>query len=613
MDAGKATISGVFNGSRLLEIPFYQRAYVWGEEQWERFLGDMEFVTASKRPYFLGSIILKQASSGNTWSEVSEVRTVIDGQQRLTTMVIFFKALCAKNGTNNLFERDFVLETGDVALRHGKYDRQDFEKVVSATGCEPVEGSSSIVLAYNYFLKNIDPEKVDRNTIKSNVQFVCIDLTEGEDEQQIFDTINSLGVRLTTAELLKNYFFNRENEQAFKECWEDVFEPTAEKREYWEQEIVTGRIKRTLVDLFFDAFLQILVQDKRRGVTTEDKLFYSRTSNLFQSYKDFIGRYCNGDKVEILDNMKAYAEAFESTFDPGYCDADIPSASGVERLNVLIFGLKNSTLIPYVLYVRKNAESSSEESKIYALLESYIVRRMLVQATTKNYNRLFTSLILNEVKDAEALRKALEANDEATTYMPGDAEVRAAFEESCLYNLQSKGVLYLLESAIRPGMSSTALLGFNQYTLEHMMPKKWRNKWGALDDEAATRRDRKLLTLGNLAIITHSLNASIRDADWPTKKQGKGYKDGLALCAAGLATMAGALEKESWNEGDIADRAEWLADKALEVWRWALPASHLEDACGVGTRIDDGWNRLFQKRSSWRCLFRRRVKRLAER
>ena len=567
MDAGKSTISGVFNGSRLLEIPFYQRAYVWGEEQWERFLGDMEFVTASKRPYFLGSIILKQASSGNTWSEVSEIRTVIDGQQRLTTMVIFFKALCARIDADRLFERDFVLETGEVALRHGKYDRRDFEKVVSATGYEPLEGSSAIILAYNYFLKNIDPEKIDRNTIKSNVQFVCIDLTEGEDEQQIFDTINSLGVRLTTAELLKNYFFSRENEQAFKECWEDVFEPTAEKREYWEQEIVTGRIKRTLVDLFFDAFLQILVQDKKRCVTAEDKLFYSRTSNLFQSYKDFIARYCSGDKDEILSSMKDYAAVFESTFDPSCCDADIPSTPGVERLNVLIFGLKNSSLIPYVLYVRKNAEPTGEESEVYALLESYIVRRMLVQATTKNYNRLFTSLILNEVKDAETLRKALEANEEATTYMPGDAEVRAAFEESCLYNLQSKGVLYLLESAIRPGMSSTALLGFNQYTLEHMMPKKWRNKWGSLDDEAASQRDRKLLTLGNLAIITHSLNASICDADWTTKKQGKGYKDGLALCAAGLATMAGTLEKESWDEEDIADRAEWLANKALEVWR----------------------------------------------
>ncbi len=174
---------------------------------------------------------------------------------------------------------------------------------------------------------------------------------------------------------------------------------------------MTGRIKRTLVDLFFDAFLQILVQDKKRGVTTEDKLFYSRTSNLFQSYKDFISRYYNGDKDEILSSMKAYAKVFESTFNPSCCDADIPSAPGVERLNVLIFGLKNSTLIPYVLYVRKNAKSSSEESEVYALLESYIVRRMLVQATTKNYNRLFTSLILNEVKDAKALRKALEAND----------------------------------------------------------------------------------------------------------------------------------------------------------------------------------------------------------
>ena len=91
------------------------------------------------------------------------------------------------------FERDFVLETGQIALRHGKYDRQDFERVVSATDREPIEGTSAIIRAYNYFLKNIDPERVDRNTIKSNVQFVCIDLTEGEDEQQIFDTLNAPG------------------------------------------------------------------------------------------------------------------------------------------------------------------------------------------------------------------------------------------------------------------------------------------------------------------------------------------------------------------------------------------------------------------------------------
>lgn len=51
-----------------------------------------------------------------------------------------------------------------------------------------------------------------------------------------------------------------------------------------------------------------------------------------------------------------------------------------------------------------------------------------------------------------------------------------------------------------------------------------------------------------------------------SRSKGKGYKDGLALCAAGLATMDGVLEKESWGEEDIDERAEWLADKALTVW-----------------------------------------------
>lgn len=565
MDAGKATISGVFNGSRLLQIPFYQRAYVWGQDQWKRLLNDMVYVTKEKRPYFLGAIILKQASAGNTWSQVSEVRTVIDGQQRLTTMILFFKALCMKTGSEDLFKRDFILETNDVALKHDRYDEEAFKKVVYNSNSNAIEGSSLIIQAYNYFLSHIDPQTVDRNIIKSNVQFVCIDLNENEDEQQIFDTINSLGVRLTTAELLKNYFFDRENETDFKRYWEDIFEPSMEIKSYWNQEVTTGRTKRTLIDIFFDAFLQILVQNKKLGVSTGDKLNYSRTRNLFQSYKDLIYFYYGDNKDAVLNEMKPYAQSFESIFNPHYCDEAIPAKPSLERMNVLIFGLKNSTVIPYVLYVHQNADST-EESKIYAILESYIVRRMIDQAPTKNYNRLFTSLILNQALDASTLRKFLNEDDETTTYVPTDDAIRAAFPKNCLYNLQSKGVLYLLESAIRPGMSSTKLLGFNYYSLEHMMPKKWRNNWGHLEEKAALNRDRKLLTLGNLAIITHSLNSSIRDANWTVKKQGKGEKDGLANCASGLATMYNVLNKNEWSEHDIEERGNWLADKAIKVW-----------------------------------------------
>ena len=78
MDAGIKQLADILNGNRVLEVPYYQRSYVWKEEQWERLLSDMEYITNTGQDYFLGSIILKQE------------QTVIDGQQRFTTLALFF-------------------------------------------------------------------------------------------------------------------------------------------------------------------------------------------------------------------------------------------------------------------------------------------------------------------------------------------------------------------------------------------------------------------------------------------------------------------------------------------------------------------------------------------
>ena len=71
MDAGKVLLNQIFS-KRLLEIPFYQRAYVWKEEQWERLLSDMEFITDTQRPYFMGSVILKQGEAPKVWENFSD-------------------------------------------------------------------------------------------------------------------------------------------------------------------------------------------------------------------------------------------------------------------------------------------------------------------------------------------------------------------------------------------------------------------------------------------------------------------------------------------------------------------------------------------------------------
>ncbi len=85
--------------------------------------------------------------------------------------------------------------------------------------------------------------------------------------------------------------------------------------------------------------------------------------------------------------------------------------------------------------------------------------------------------------------------------------------------------------------------------------------------EDKVKRNRKLLTLGNLTIITQSLNASLRDASWTIKLKGKGDKKGLTAYSAGLETINEYLKLDEWNEQRIEERARFLNDKAKEIWK----------------------------------------------
>lgn len=570
MDAHKALINNIFNGLTQVEIPFFQRAYVWNEDLWERFESDLEFVTETNRPHFFGSIILKRGEPPHHGDNFTERWTVVDGQQRLTTFLIFLKVLCLKTD-QKLFDMQFRIGAKQIALRPGINDAAAFEQVMRMTEAIEIDNrdpKSRIISAFNYFVKHADPAKLEILTIMQNIEFVRIDLDADEDEQQIFDTINSLGVNLTTSELLKNYFFNRDTIQDYQDKWASVFERDSDTKAYWDTQIDAGHIKRALIDIFFNAYFEQFVQNRKYGVTTEDRQLYGRVQELAQSYQHFIKNYCHGDKNVILNELKEYAELFRKIFNPDYCNMAIPREPGIERLNVIIFGLKNTTPIPYILYITKNVSDPEELNRMYSVLESYIMRRIVVHATTKNYNNIFTYLIRDEILDANTLVQRLANNQEASTYIPSDEDLENGFRHSRLVNLQSKGVLYLLESSIRPANSATVLDGFNNYSLEHLMPKKWRNNWSSdLNEDQAEKRDANLLTLGNLAIIPQALNSSIRDGNWMKKKEGKGNKPGLYKCANGLVTVQDALKKDEWTDEDIVERGQWLAKEAERIWK----------------------------------------------
>jgi len=568
MEAGKRTINDIFNGNKILEIPFFQRAYVWDTPQWERFLADMEHVSHRNKPYFLGSVILKQQLT-NSQQSVGDKRTVIDGQQRLTTLNIFFKVLSLK--TNNAYLTSLFrlpMKNNEIALLHNHNDVAAFNKILNLDKEVKLTANDNVTRSYTYFSENIDIKILNFQNILTNIMFVGIDLGIDEDEQQIFDTINSLGVRLTTAELLKNYFFGRDDIQLFKDYWLDVFEKDNDTKDYWDLEIFAGRFRRYFIDLFFYSFLQIKIQDSALNVSTEDKDEFTKVEGLFDSYKKFIKNY-NINKLELIAEIKEYAKVYQDNFDIDITDSELSESNSIERINAIIFGLESTTLIPYVLFVLKNVADKQEQDKIFDYLESYMMRRMVCHENTKNYNQLFGDrLISKNILTKDDLKTYIEKSVDKVNYMPSDSELKDGFHKSKLINKQAAGILYFIETKIRDkAKHSTSLLGLKRYSLEHLMPKKWENNWGKLsNDQDKINRNRKLLTLGNLTIITASLNSSIRDGNWKVKVFGKASKEGLNKYATGLDTFSQYLTLPTWEENNITERADFLYDHAVKIW-----------------------------------------------
>ena len=578
MFAQQNTLTQFVNFNEELIIPFFQRSYVWDEEQWERLVADLKYASSTQRAYFMGAIILKALKNqyGQTTGNI-----VIDGQQRLTTLAIFFKALCHITGQTVFFNNTFKKISGAPVIKQSHSCASDFEKVMNLTQSEDLTdyGESNIIRAYNYFRRVLIDIYFTHNNRDENGQqilssdnlhflmnFVVMRVDEAEDEQQIFDTINSLGVKLSTGELLKNYLFDNTQIDYYNAIWRSTFEADDECLSFWEKTITTGRLNKKNIEVFIYYYLQIKAQQE--GIEIDRKQ-YRRWENLFSSYKELI-RTNHLVKTSIAKEITEYAEIFRQTFSPEQANEDIPSEFGLKRINFIVQNLDSSTIIPYVLYVIKTVKDDEEKGKIFGYLEKYLVRRLICNAKNANYSDLFTENLIGQgINSYSKLVDYFKTKDSTSSLaMPSDAKVAFGFTDTPFKNnKRALAILYLLESKIRTGMHSTKLYTFDGYSLEHLMPKKWKKYWTVLPEGVTPEeRDKRIFTLGNMAMITAGLNSSISNSDWSTKKSGKNGNSGLSNFATGIETMYDTLTREVWDENSISERAAWLAQKANVIW-----------------------------------------------
>lgn len=578
MDISKEHLIKLLNtGTNQYIIPFFQRPYVWKIEDCENLLEDIvstyeEGKTNPQKEHFIGTVITKINPSS---TQMAAKYNLVDGQQRMTTFCLVIKALAnsvdksveganylIKNINSSLFYEDAY---GKIHYRiiHNRLDKQSFDLVMqsdSDTVIDNTSNSSKIVETYLFFknkFKDFSNEEILALNITILHKFPAINmvLDHNDDEQEIFDTINSLGVKLTTSELLKNHIFNdKETQELYKEFWEDIFESDEETVKFWNTKKTAGRVYRENIDVLLYCYLLI---EKEKDVSLE---------HLFKDYKAWLKDKSFQEKKEFLQTLKTYAEIYFAL--PSGTQLNNLRFSDIEkRFFHIIEHLNITTIYPLILFIYKNITDVSEREKCLILLESYLVRRSVCKLTTKNYNNLFISLIkqLKENKTLDLkdkLAEILSGYADDTSRFPNDDEFKTGFANSVFTNQYAKEILFIITLYdVNTVLNDVTALSSQAFSVEHMMPKKWQTNWpAALTPEETNIRNHKLLTLGNLTIITINLNSKLRNSAWSVKKNILSQYSSLPLTTRYTSNS-------DWNEEAIINRANDLYTTALIIWK----------------------------------------------
>ncbi len=597
MKAETPTITGVFKRDTILRIPFFQRQYVWGKDMWDRFLADMDSLVGARTKYFLGSLMFKEEKVTLEEEQygVNTKYSVVDGQQRLTTLSLYLKALHTLTHDDtqwNNFQSSFFIQNGQKSpvLSHSIIDRPAYEAVMWGNPLDSYE-DKRIVQAYHYLydeLKKKDNKRDLLMAVYARIKFVTIILDGQDDEQQIFDTINSLGVNLTIDELMKNFLYEINDEGTYIKNWKPAFDDN-EVRKFWgtddaaRKQAATDENK-TITNFFYD-FVRIKMWDYKDKKEFDRKVFASK-NHIFNTCKAFVEVF-HADKQELANEIIEYSKLYHKYFDKKNLDVRVPMTPCIERVACIAMANVPS-LTPYLLYVLKNVPNLSERNKIFGYIEKYIVRRMVCLSgdPNKNYSEFFgETLTGNRLDSCDKLKAYIENIDDTKNHrMPSDDELRLNVHQRTYGSDDTLPRLfyYLQETANRfiPNMG-----GFNYFLAETILPKPAKanelNYPPHADDAREQQRQIRTKTLGNYILLHQPYYPNITDEEvkkderknfekevkkhsnekWVSKKPSLVAFSQNVICSNWLST------RRSWGESDIDERNRNLVEVINRVWQ----------------------------------------------
>ncbi len=405
------------------------------------------------------------------------------------------------------------------------------------------------------------------------LQMVVIDLAADENAQEIFETLNARGAPLTAADLIKNFVFQRlqetgaDVEDAYERHWKD-FETA-----FWEAELNVGRLRYARSSIFLNHWL--VAKTGEEVVARE----------VFTRFKSFATFDADKDMVSLLQEVDRAARVYRD-----FTERSSALTGPIDRLGMFGYRtgvLESEVIKPLVLHLLDPEEPSVPDEQLAKALdvtESWMVRRMLVRATTKAYNQVVAELITQLRKGdrgsaGDIVETYFAGQTSASRYWPDNDEVREELKTLQAYRRLGRGrlrmVLEAMEDHLRGWRDDKVGLGGERVArgklhIEHVMPRKWELHWPLPTGLPPDERDRLIHTVGNLTLLTGRLNGKVSNGPW-LGADGKRY----GLEAHDVLMLNRELLKGSepaWTDADIRNRSEVLAALIIEIW--PVPEGH---------------------------------------
>ncbi|GAA4000909.1 DUF262 and DUF1524 domain-containing protein [Hymenobacter fastidiosus] len=555
MKANEVKLLGLLQGPRQFTIPIYQRPYSWSREECQKLFDDILLVgkDAARPSYFMGSVVYYQESAHAIGTIPASL--VIDGQQRLTTVLLLLTAVARflhnneepLQDTSSAEIRGLYLtnlyKQGELAQRL-LLTKRDKATLISVVNGNPLPESNSERVRENFefFQEQVAAANVaDLWAGISKLMVVGVSLEAGVDNPQlIFESLNSTGKPLDQSDLIRNYVLMGQA----KPVQDDLY-----KRYWYPMEASFGDDYASMFSEYMRDFLTVKL---------------AKLINIYTVYQTFKNEYATGRVSE--GNVEALAkELYQNA--RYYVRLRQPEKEEHQELREALEQLRAfgvTVAYPYLIDAYAACEqgklTKAQLAEVVRMIERYVVRRSICEIPTNTLNSTFATFARD--LDQEDYFNSVKEQFLELGYnrrFPLDEEFRNRFVERDAYHARRTRD-YLLSHLANYEQKEHVNIG--NYTVEHIMPQNENvsEAWQAeLGPEWEDVHSRYLHTIGNLTLTGY--NSELSDRPFAEKKTMAG-----GFLTSPIKLNQSVASEPVWNKQAILKRANLLADWAIAIW-----------------------------------------------